>query len=366
MKIICKLCGKVFDYPVEQITHRHKEVELDLVPPNFWGVKDYLSEFSIDFGDFGQVITPKGVKKSTLSSGNTPLICLSENVYIKDESLNPTGSFKDRGMETLMNEVLMHTKNKIAVVSCGSGAISVIRYAKEYGIKSLVFVHKSIDESSKRIISLADEVFYSENFIKSYEDYMKYCLENTSNVFWGFLNTNISYMLGLRTLAYEIVSDLKDTPDIVIIPCGSGMNIVAQNLAFKEMYKRKIISKIPKIAIVEIEGGNPIAQGASKQNASWLHVIEQPVESKTILSNDTCFNYRNIYQIVERGEAFFVSVKDSEIDHFISRNPEYAKKYDYTSLAVMPVVNRLMERRTGEKIVAVITCKNRKGGIIYE
>lgn len=366
MKLICKLCGKVFDYPVEQITHRHKEVELDLVPPNFWGVKDYLSEFSIDFGDFGQVITPKGVKKSTLSSGNTPLICLSKNAYIKDESLNPTGSFKDRGMETLMNEVLMHKKNKIAVVSCGSGAISTIRYAKEYGIKSLVFVHKSIDETSKKIISQADEVFYSENFIKSYEDYMKYCLENDSDVFWGFLNTNISYMLGLRTLAYEIVRDLKDTPDVIVLPCGSGMNIVAQDLAFKEMYERKIISKMPKIAIVEIEGGNPIAQGVASQNNSWLHVIKEPVDSKTILSNDTCFNYKNIYEMVERGEGFFVSVNDSEIEHFICQNPEYAGKYDYTSLAVMPAINRLMEGNFSGKIVAVITCKNRNGGTIYE
>ena len=366
MKIVCNECMKTFNYPLEQINHRHENLELDLVPPNFWSIEDYLPEFEITISDEGKIIAPKVNKSTIFQPGNTPFICISENVYIKDESENPTGSFKDRGMETMMNEILLHKKDKVAVVSCGSGAISTIKYAKEFGIHSIVFVHKEIEDINLKLISNADEVHSSDNFIKSYEEFMEFCIENKDTVYWGFLNANISYMLGLRTLAYEIIRDLKDVPDIVVIPCGSGMNIVAQNLAFREMYHKGIISKIPKIAIVEIEGGNPIKQGFEAGNSSMLHVIENPVNSKTILSNDTCFNYRKICDIVKRKEGFFVSVNDYEIDEFIRANPEYEKKYDYTSLAVMPALQKCIASHKGKKIVTVITCKNRAGGSSYE
>lgn len=362
MKLICEICGKEFSYPTEQINHRHEEYELDAVPPDFWRVKDYIPKFEIKLSN-GELVIPKVAVESRLKALNTPLIEYLPNVYLKDESVNPTGSFKDRGMENLMNEVLMHGKDKIAVVSCGSGAISAIRYAREYGIKSLVFVHKGVSKSSLKLIQNADEIFYSETFVKSYEDFMRYSLEH-KDVFWGFLNTNVSYMLGLRTMAYEIIRDMKSIPDVVIIPCGSGMDIVAQNLAFREMYNAGVIPKIPKIGVVEIEGGNPIKQGYEKGVADYLYIIDEPVYSKTILSNDTCFNYKKVYDMVNRNEAFFISVSDAQIDDFILKHREFEAKYDYTSLSAMAALEAYGNKE--DTIVVVLTCKNRNGGSYYE
>ncbi len=357
MKVICDICKREFEYPVEQMHHRHRDVELDLVPPNFWTIKDYLPEFEIKISKDGKVVLPNVRKVAKLKAGNTPLIQYLPNVFLKDESVNPTGSFKDRGMDNIMNEILMHGKDKVSVVSCGSGAIAIINYAKEYGIKSLAFIHEGISKDSLKLISDADEVFYSSNFIKSYEDFMKYSLKH-NDVFCGFLNTNISYMLGLRSMSYEIVCDLGYAPDTVFIPCGSGMDILAQNLAFREMYDAGVISRIPKIGVVELAGGNPIAQGYEKGVNDYLYVIDEPVESKTILSNDTCFNYKKIFDMVSRNEAFFVSVSDDEIDDFILSHPDFERKYDYTSLSAMAAVKKY-KHDDNETIVAVITCKNR-------
>lgn len=360
MKLVCEICNKEFSYPTEQIYHRHTDLELDLVPPNFWSIEDYLDEFEIKFLD-GQIVLPKVRKKSKLKAQDTPLIKYSDKIFLKDESVNPTGSFKDRGMENLMNEILMHKKKKIATVSCGSGAISIIQYAKEYGISSTIFVHKNVAKSSLKQIQNADEVFYSTSFVKSYEDFMKYSLEH-NDIFWGFLNTNVSYMLGLRSMAYEIIRDMKEVPDVIIIPCGSGMNIVAQNLAFKEMYNQGIIHKIPKIGVVEIIGGNPIKQGFDMGVDDYLYVIKEPIDSKTILSNDTCFNYRKIYEMAIRKEAFFISVSDAQIDEFISRHLEFEKKYDYTSISTMVATERYTRNNIKDTVVSVLTCKNRNGG----
>lgn len=264
-----------------------------------------------------------------------------------------------------MNEILMHNKDAVSFVSCGSGAISTIFYAKEFGIKSVAFVHKGMDKFNLNLISGADKVYYSDTFIKSYEDFMKFSLEN-ENVFCGFLNTNISYMLGLRTMAYEIIRDMDIVPDVVIIPCGSGMDIVAQNLAFREMYSAGIIPKIPKIGVVEIVGGNPIKMGFESNFNEFLYVINEPVNSKTILSNDTCFNYKKIYQMAKRGEAFFISVSDEKIDTFISTHQEFAKKYDYSSMSVMVALEEYKNKHCEDIVIAVITCKNRNGGTYNE
>lgn len=358
MKVVCEICKREFEYPIEQMKHRHLDFELDLVPPNFWRIKDYLPQFEIKISKNGKVITPKLRKKINLEAGDTPIIQYLPNLFLKDESINPTGSFKDRGMDCIMNEILMHGKDKVSVVSCGSGAISIINYAKEYGIKSLAFIHNGVSKESLKLISNADEVFYSSTFIKSYEDFMKYSLEH-DDIFCGFLNTNISYMLGLRSLSYEIVRDLRKAPDIVFIPCGSGMDILAQNLAFREMYNSGIIAKIPKIGVVEIVGGNPIEQGFSKGVEDYLYVIDEPVKSKTILSNDTCFNYKKICNMVRHNEAFFAPISDDEIDYFILNHPDFERKYDYTSLTAIVAAEKYATQNFNETIVAVITCKNR-------
>lgn len=365
MKVICEICGAIYNYPIEQMNHRHKEVEMDLVPPNFWRIEDYSSKFGIHISNSGELDFPKVAVKSKHRAGNTPLIQYTKNIFLKDESCNPTGSFKDRGMENLMNEIIMHNKDKVSLVSCGSGAISTIFYSKEFGIKSLVFVHKGVDKFNLNLISGADKVFYSNTFIESYEDFMKYSLKH-KEIFCGFLNTNISYMLGLRSMAYEIIRDMRSVPDVIIIPCGSGMDIVAQNLAFREMYYAGIISKIPKIGVVEIIGGNPIKKGFENDIEDFLYVIGEPATSKTILSNDTCFNYRKIYNMAKRNEAFFISVCDGQIDSFISMHPEFGVRYDYTSISAMAALEVYKKTHCEDTVVVVITCKNRNGGTFNE
>lgn len=364
MKLVCSICKKEMEYPFEQINHRHEDTELDLVPVNFWEIKEWRLDFEIKFSDEGRIVPFRVKRETKFKAVNTPFIHYKKNVYLKDESVNPTGSFKDRGMENLMNEVIASGKDTMTLVSCGSGAIASIFYAREFGIKTIVFVHKNISKSSLDQIKNADKVVYSEDFVKSYEDFMKYSMEH-KEIFWGFLNTNISYMLGLRTISYEIIRDLDKVPDVIIIPCGSGMNIVAQNFALREMYEAGVISKIPKIGVVEIEGGNPIKQGYEKHEDSFLNVID-PVDSKTILSNDTCFNYKKIYTMACHNEAFFISVTDEQIDEFVESHPEFEAKYDYTSLSAMAALEEYKGNNQSETIVVVLTCINRNGGNYYE
>ena len=73
MKMICQICKKAFEYPFEQILHRHEDVEMELVPPNFWTIKDYLPAFEINISSAGRVILPEHKVTSKLNAGNTML-----------------------------------------------------------------------------------------------------------------------------------------------------------------------------------------------------------------------------------------------------------------------------------------------------
>ena len=200
MKIQCDICKRYFIYPFEQNTHRHKNMEFDGVPVNFWSKIEDLKEFilkrqanEVGIFQYKACFQIPIIKKISLNEGNTPLVPYSKIIYLKDESKNPTGSFKDRGMPLLMNEALCHKKSKIAIVSTGNAAISMCQYARKYGLQSVVFVPKDLRKEKMDALN-ADELYLSENIIQSFEDFFIYCRKN--NVFNGYLSSNSSYLSG--------------------------------------------------------------------------------------------------------------------------------------------------------------------------
>lgn len=362
MKIRCDVCNLIFNYPFEINTHKHLNMELEGVPCNFWTCEDYKLNIKCDDTKKGifafSKLFPMEVIEKSLGEGKTPLIKINDNLFIKDESKNPTGSFKDRGMPFLMNEVLHHKKKKIAICSTGNAAISLIQYARLYGIESIVFVPKNIDKIKKKALQNATKIIYSNNEISCFEDFFKYCDKNPE-VFNGFLSTNISYLLGLETIAYELYYQFKfKTPDYIFIPCASGGNILSEYNAWKKLYNAKLINKIPKLILIQIEGGNPIEQGFDKKIEDKLFVINNPVFSKTILSTDTCFNYHKIYNMIKEKTCIPVSINDDEINDI---EIKYKNKYDYTSLSVFAAYKKYKKNiKNSQKSVLIVTAKNRE------
>lgn len=359
MKLKCDICEREFSYPYELNHHKHSNLELDGVPVNFWTLiiekeKNRINKYN---NIFKYCDYPFVKKHLSLGEGNTPLIELKKGLYIKDESVNPTGSFKDRGMPLLMNEALYFKKDKIAICSTGNAAISLINYSKKYKLKSIVFVPKDISEKKKEELSNSSKIYYSDNIIKCFEDFFEYCNSN-DEVFNGFLSTNQSYFLGLGTISYEIFEQLNySVPDYIFIPCASGGNVVAQYNVWKKLLSEGLISRMPKLIFVQIEGGNPIEQGFKKRIQDELYIIKDPIESKTILSSDTCFNYFKIYKMIEEGSVIPISISDNDINNL---DYEDKNKYDFTSLAALSAYKKFKDKIDENEIVVVImTAKNR-------
>ena len=325
MKLKCIKCGMEVDFPFEINTHRHKEYELDNVSPNYWlPIYDYNKiKFNLNSKKKGVFkylsLMDMPIKKQlSFGEGETSIYEYKKGVYIKDESSNPFGSFKSRGMPFLMNEALYHNKSEVAIVSTGNAAISMINYAKLYGLKSTIFVPQDIDEKRKCLLKQANKLFFCKDIICAFEEFFNYCHKNP-NVFNGYLTSNYSYLQGISTITYEIYNTLKKFPDYLILPCASGGNVVAQTIAIQNLKKLKLIKNNPQIICVQIQEGDPIKQGIEKGEKN-LFVIDNPIDSETILSCDTCFNYPIIYEFAKKGAILPLSICDKDIENVCSVN----------------------------------------------
>ena len=286
------------------------------------------------------------------------------NIYLKDESSNPTGSFKDRGMPLMLSDAKMLGKKRIAIPSTGNAALSLGYYANKADIESTVFVPSDTHVKKLKLLEKNSHVIKCKDLIESYESFYRFCQEN-SDVYNALPGTNVPYSQGLKTLAYEVFEQCNNFfPDWIIMPCASGGNIVAQYEGFSDLYQMGLIKKMPKFVTVQILGGDPITIGFKKKQNDSVVIIENIVESKSILSSDTNFNYFKIMRILEKTEGLAISVSDAEIDITISQND--FPDLDYSSMSVFTALGLLDKViKQNENVILIGTAKKHDMSVDY-
>lgn len=363
--LTCDICHKSFKYKVDSFLHQHPELKIGGVPINIWSPIYTLrpaKKLAIDRGKkgilkFDRYLPSMQALIHSLDEGNTPLKksdkysgLINARVYIKDEGYNPTGSFKDRGMPLLLADAKINKKAFVAIPSTGNAAVSLTRYAKLYGITPIVFIPKTTSVSKIDALSRDGKIIFDENLVKSYEHFIEYCGKN-HEVYNCWPVVNIPYGQGLKTMAYEIYLQLnRRAPDWVIIPCGSGSNIVSQYYGFKDLLMLGFIKKLPKFVSVQIKRADPITYGFDRSITNKVVVLESPEESKAeAIASDTCFNYFKIMNILKETKGIAVSVNDKDIDKISGY-----KVLEYSSLAVFPALIKIRKKINKEDIVVLI------------
>lgn len=267
-------------------------------------------------------------KKSTFISlleGNTPLI-FSENfskkfnlkVYFKFEGLNPTGSFKDRGMSVVISKMIQDGFNAVMCASTGNTAASAAAYSAKGNLKSFVLIPEgkiAMGKLSQSIIHGAKVIEVKGNF----DDALKIVKEITTIFKIGLVNSINPFRIeGQKTAAFEIVDELKSSPDYIFIPVGNGGNITSYWKGFKEYYNIKRIGKLPKMYGWQAEGAAPIVLGKVVENpetfatairignpARWKDVLNAVEESKGKIDMVSDDQIREAYEILAYEEGIF-------------------------------------------------------------
>jgi len=212
----------------------------------------------------------------TLQEGNTPLIYsnfLSKlvgggaKVYLKYEGLNPTGSFKDRGMTVAVSKALEQKSDAVMCASTGNTSASAACYAARAGIKCIVLLPKGAIALGK----LAQALIHGSRVLAvdgNFDDALALVKEVTKKYPITLVNSLNPFRIeGQKTGAFEICDQLEAPPDYHFIPVGNAGNITAYWKGYKEYKHEGIIKHLPKMMGFQAEGAAPIVRG---------HVVKAP------------------------------------------------------------------------------------------
>ncbi|SOC42012.1 threonine synthase [Ureibacillus acetophenoni] len=261
----------------------------------------------------------------TLNEGNTPLIHLVNlskklgiELYGKYEGLNPTGSFKDRGMVFAVAKAIEEGAKYVICASTGNTSAAASAYAARAGIGSIVVIPKGKVALGK----LAQACMYGAKIIEidgNFDDALRIVREVSETTPVKLVNSVNPYRIeGQKTAAFEIVDSLGSAPDYLCIPVGNAGNITAYWKGFKE-YNEAKNTGLPKMYGFEAEGaaaivkGEPIAEPETVATAirignpaSWKFAEAARDESGGIIDSVTDDEILAAYKLIASTEGIFV------------------------------------------------------------
>lgn len=224
----------------------------------------------------------ESLKETILGEGNTPLLkpnSISQqfgfsSLYLKNEMVNPTGSFKDRESAYVFSKLLSPwTSKKIAIASSGNAAISACAYSVHFGKTCICYISDQVpQEKIDLIILLGGETKKIPGYYKDVYEYLINNLpENTINITSGQLDSREN---GNIPMVEEIYAS-GITPDAIIIPVGNGSLLYGIFKGLQKLMMNGIIKSYPQLIGVEMFGYAPVAE-AIRQGKAWVTIADPP------------------------------------------------------------------------------------------
>jgi threonine synthase len=211
----------------------------------------------------------------SLNEGNTPLIRLHNTVkhlahpidwYVKYEGLNPTGSFKDRGMTMAITKAVEEGARAVICASTGNTSAACAAYAARAGIKAFVIVPEgniALGKLAQALMHGAVVMQIAGNFDQGL-DIVKQIGESLPVTIVNSINP---YRLqGQKTAAFEVVEQLGRVPDYHCLPVGNAGNISAYWMGYTEYFEQNQTTALPKMVGYQAEGAAPFLKGAPVDN----------------------------------------------------------------------------------------------------
>ncbi|MDD5680240.1 MAG: threonine synthase [Candidatus Omnitrophica bacterium] len=295
----------------------------------------------------------------TLNEGNTPLIYarhLSElsgksiEVYLKYEGLNPTGSFKDRGMTVAVSKAIEEGSKAVMCASTGNTSASAAAYAARAGIKCIVIIPSgaiALGKLAQALIHGAKVIAIDGNF----DDAFTLVKEITGKYPITLVNSVNPYRIeGQKTGAFEICDALGGAPDYHVIPVGNAGNITAYWKGYKEYNKAGSIKSLPKMVGFQAEGAAPIVRG---------HAIKKPETIATAIKIGNPASWKQAEAARDESGGTIDMVSDDEILNaykiLADKEGVFAEPASAASVAGLLKYSRKGYFAKGSKIVCILT-----------
>ncbi len=293
----------------------------------------------------------------TLHEGNTPLIRLNHiselvqaDVYAKVEGMNPTGSFKDRGMTMAVTKAKSQGKQVLICASTGNTSASLAAYATRAKIPCVVLIPQgkiALGKLAQAVMHGANIIQINGNFDQALD--IVRALEEFEHI--GIMNSVNPYRpQGQKTAAFEICSTLSKAPDEHFIPVGNAANIYSYWLGYSEFKKDKITKTVPKMRGVQADGSAPFVYG---------NPVENPETIATAIRIGAPASYDKAIQARDDSGGSIVAATDEKILEayrlIAEKDGVFVEPASAASIAGILAAHQRGEIATGSTITATVT-----------
>ena len=262
----------------------------------------------------------------TLGEGGTPLVyactlseILNNQVYLKVEGMNPTGSFKDRGMTVAISKAAEEGAKAVICASTGNTSASAAAYATKAGMKPVVLVPQGKIAMGK----LAQAIAHGATLLQvkgNFDDCLMLARQLSENYPVSLVNSVNPFRIeGQKTAAFEVVDMLGFAPDIHAMPVGNAGNITAYWKGYQEYKSAGMSRNLPMMWGFQAVGAAPIVKNKIVKNpetiatairignpASWDQAVAAKVGSKGLIDSVTDKEILSAYRLVAAKEGVFV------------------------------------------------------------
>lgn len=237
--------------------------------------------------------------------------------WVKDDGLNPTGSFKDRASAMIVARAIERSIRVVAAASTGNAAAALAGIGASVGrdlLETIIFVPASAPEAkiAQLLVYGATVLLIEDTYDVAFDLCFQMCVERG----WYCRNTGINPFTteGKKTAAYEIAEALGwDVPDVVMVSVGDGNIIAGLDKGFYDLHQLGWIERVPRLIGVQAEGSSPLVRAWQTGTAA---ADMQPEEAHTIADSISAGLPRDrakALRAVRRTDGAFVAVSDAEI-----------------------------------------------------
>jgi threonine synthase len=249
----------------------------------------------------------------TLNEGNTPLIRadrlrqhlgLACELYLKYEGVNPTGSFKDRGMTMALSKALERGAKAVICASTGNTSASAAAYAARAGVRAYVL----IPEGKIALGKLAQAMFHGAAVLQirgNFDDALRLVREISETSPVVLVNSvNPDRIEGQKTGAFEICEQMDGAPEFHFIPVGNAGNITAYWRGYREYRQAGKIASLPRMIGWQAEGAAPIVRG---------HIVDKPETIASAIRIGNPASWQGAKEAIEASGGAIGMLSDEDI-----------------------------------------------------
>jgi threonine synthase len=302
----------------------------------------------------------------TLREGNTPLYRLFrtaeklglEQLYVKHQGMNPTGSFKDTGMTAALSVARERGFEWVACASTGNTSAAMAAYAARAGMKSLVL----LPEGKISWPKLSQSLDYGALTVQLKTDFDG-CVHVLAEVVQRapvyLLNSVNPYRLeGQKTPALEIAEEFDwQLPDHVIVPGGNLANGSALGKGFLEMKHLGLTTKVPKVTVIQADGANPLYLSFTQCGGRSLTPVRAETRATAIRIGNPA-SWRKAARVIEETGGYCEQVSEAEIAIAKAQIGQEGIGCEPASAVTLAGLKRLMRQEKvlrSESVVLVLT-----------